>query len=118
MKKFDWEKPPYEGQVFTQKSETVPDQAMTLRHILERYSRGLDLGGKNEEIWQDLNESSGIPLKKMDLVDLQVAGNEIKETINNYKEDQVRKKKAKTEEEIENRIKSELEKRMNSTNFS
>lgn len=113
---FKWSKPPYTGQVFTQKSETIPDQAMTLRHILERYSRGLDLGGKNEEIWQDPNESSGIPLKKLDLVDLQTAGNDVKEVIGNYKAEQSAKKRAQTEKEIEDRVKAELEKRTQSTN--
>jgi hypothetical protein len=36
---------PYEGEVNNQKSLTIPDQAMSVKEILSRFSRGLNVNG-------------------------------------------------------------------------
>lgn len=36
---------PYPGKKITQVSQTVPDQSMSIREILQRHARGLPLGG-------------------------------------------------------------------------
>ena len=43
---------PYEGKVFTMPSETIPDQSLTMRQILDRYARGLPLDAKVPQ-WDD-----------------------------------------------------------------
>jgi len=39
--------------VFTQPSLTVPDQTMSIKTILERYSRGLPVGGRLDEYYDE-----------------------------------------------------------------
>lgn len=52
--------------------KTIPDQTMSMREILDRYAKGISIGGAKEPIFdEDGNESSGINVKKLDLVDLQ-----------------------------------------------
>ena len=60
--------------VFTQPSQTVPDQTMTIKEILERYAKGLPIGGGLEPIYGE-DDTNGINPRTLDLVDIQ----EIKE---------------------------------------
>ncbi len=39
--------------IFTQPSLTVPDQSMSIKTILERYSRGLPVGGRLDEFYDE-----------------------------------------------------------------
>jgi len=39
--------------VFTQPSVTVPDQSMSIKTILERYARGLPVGGRLDEYYDE-----------------------------------------------------------------
>jgi hypothetical protein len=39
--------------IFTQPSMTVPDQSMSIKTILERYSRGLPVGGRLDEYYDE-----------------------------------------------------------------
>lgn len=39
--------------VFTQPSMTVPDQSMSIKTILERYARGLPVGGRLDEYYDE-----------------------------------------------------------------
>jgi hypothetical protein len=39
--------------IFTQPSKTVPDQSMSIKTILERYSRGLPVGGRLDEYYDE-----------------------------------------------------------------
>lgn len=59
----------YPGKVFTQPSMTLPDEAMTMREILTRYSNGQPLGGAKVAIWDEEEISMGINPKKLDLTD-------------------------------------------------
>lgn len=62
---------PSKGQTFTMISETVPDQSLTIREIMNRYAKGLPLGGHdlNEAIYDE--ESEGVNPNTLDLVDIQ-----------------------------------------------
>jgi hypothetical protein len=56
----------------TKPSQTVPDQAMSMKEILERYAKGLPISSGNEPIYEDENEpTNGINPRTLDLVDLQ-----------------------------------------------
>lgn len=54
----------------TQPGLTVPDQAMTIREIMERYSRGLPLEGERVPVYDGEDEFEP-DLKHMDLADRQ-----------------------------------------------
>lgn len=41
------------GKVCTLPSMTIPDQTMSIRTILERYSRGLPIGGRLDEYYDE-----------------------------------------------------------------
>ena len=82
------------GKQFDQPSMTVPDQSMTIREIMDRYARGLDVGGKMEELWEDEDGSDGINPKTLDLVDLQIMKIRNEEKIKDY-EEHSKKEKAK-----------------------
>jgi len=41
------------GKVFTQPSITVPDQSMSIKTILERYARGLPVGGRLDDYYDE-----------------------------------------------------------------
>ena len=59
---------PYEGIINNQPSMTVPDQTLTLRQILDRYARGLPLGGTNESpIFDEEETNEGIDIRTLDL---------------------------------------------------
>lgn len=42
-------------------SETVPDQTMSIRTILDRYARGLPVGGQLTPEWQEDDEYNDLP---------------------------------------------------------
>jgi hypothetical protein len=70
------------GQTFTQPSETIPDQTMSMRTILEKYAKGLPLGGSKDGIYSDDPENdSGIDPRTLDLVDIQRMKLENKEQV-------------------------------------
>lgn len=39
--------------IFTQPSITIPDQSMSIKTILERYARGLPVGGRLDEYYDE-----------------------------------------------------------------
>lgn len=41
------------GKLFTQPSKTIPDQSMSIKTILERYARGLPVGGRLDEYYDE-----------------------------------------------------------------
>lgn len=60
---------PDKGEKNTLPSETVPDQSMTVREIMERYARGLPLGGEKFPVYH--GENTPPDLKRMDLTDIE-----------------------------------------------
>jgi hypothetical protein len=57
--------------VFNQPSQTIPDQTMSIKEILERYAKGLPIGGGLEPIYEE-EDTLGINPKTLDLVDIQM----------------------------------------------
>lgn len=56
---------PAKGEVNNQPSETVPDQAMSIKEIMTRYAKGLPLGGAKTPTW---DEEDDLPdLRTLDL---------------------------------------------------
>lgn len=59
-------------QVITDKSQTVPDQTMSIKTIMERYAKGLPIANALSPIYEDDDTpSSGINPRTLDLVDIQ-----------------------------------------------
>ena len=53
-------------------SQTIPDQSMSMRTILEKHSRGLPVSGSHEGIYdEDVENTLGVNPKTLDLVDIQ-----------------------------------------------
>jgi hypothetical protein len=69
--------------IFTQPSMTVPDQSMSIKTILERYSRGLPVGGRLDEYY-DEEDTLPNPLT-LDLAERQELAEEYKNEINEIK---------------------------------
>ncbi len=44
---------PKKYKIFTQPSQTIPDQSMSIKTILERYARGLPVGGRLDEYYDE-----------------------------------------------------------------
>ncbi len=42
-------------------SETIPDQSMSIRTILDRYSRGLPISGERVPVWQQGEDFNDMP---------------------------------------------------------
>lgn len=59
------------GQKFTQPSQTVPDQIMTIQQIMDRYARGLPLAGAKVPIYEDEEtQDLGLPdMSRMDAIE-------------------------------------------------
>lgn len=57
---------------FKKPSQTVPDQTMSMRELLERHAKGLGLENAKTAIYEEEGQqSSGINPKTLDLVDIQ-----------------------------------------------
>jgi hypothetical protein len=69
--------------IFTQPSLTVPDQSMSIKTILERYARGLPVGGRLDEYY-DEEDTLPNPLT-LDLAERQELAELYKQEINEIK---------------------------------
>jgi hypothetical protein len=69
--------------IFTQPSCTVPDQTMSIRTILERYARGLPVGGRLDDYY---DEEDTLPdPRTLDLAERQELAEQYKQEINEIK---------------------------------
>jgi hypothetical protein len=59
-----------DNEVFTEPSQTVPDQALTIREILKRYASGQPLGGGKEPLYEG-EDGDGIDPRTLDLAERQ-----------------------------------------------
>lgn len=62
---------PDPGHYFESPSQTIPDQAMSVREIMTRFTSGMPIGGNRTEYWDEDESNVGINIKKLDLVDIQ-----------------------------------------------
>lgn len=75
------------GEVNTKPSETIPDQTIPLRKLLENYTRGaLPVGQK--PYWDEQEE---LDIRSLDLVDLQELGMSARRSIDEFKLGQKKK---------------------------
>lgn len=88
-----------EGKICDEASQTVPDQSLTVRQIMDRYAKGLPLTNEKTPIFEEENEpTNGINPKTLDLVDIQALKIENQNTIEELKNkanDEALDKKAK-----------------------
>lgn len=77
---------PYHGKEFTIPSETIPDQSMSIREILDRYARGLPLEARTP-IWDDnADENDVVPdPRTMDLSERQEFAQQAKQELEEIK---------------------------------
>lgn len=69
--------------IFTQPSQTVPDQTMSIKTILERYTRGLPIGGRTD-IYYD--EDDTMPdYRTLDLAEIQELREDVKQTFEKHR---------------------------------
>jgi hypothetical protein len=74
------------GEINTLPSETIPDQSMPIRTILERYSRGLPISGERTPIWQQGEDYNDIPDPRLlDLAERQELADIYKEELKEIK---------------------------------
>lgn len=64
-------------------SLTVPDQTMNIRTILERYARGLPIGGRTDVYYDE--EDTMPDFRTMDLSEIQELREEVKTTFEKHK---------------------------------
>lgn len=70
-------------QIFTMPSMTIPDQTMSIRTILDRYSRGLPIGGRVDEYY---DEDDTLPdFRTLDLAERQELAIQYTEELNEVK---------------------------------
>ncbi|AXH77831.1 MAG: hypothetical protein [Microviridae sp.] len=95
---------PKKYKAFTMPSETVPDQSLTIRQILDRYARGLPLDVKTP-IWEEDDELNPLPdVRTLDLTEKQEMLQNAKDELQaiKVKMAEKRKKKAIVESQIIN----------------
>jgi hypothetical protein len=87
-----------DAEINNQPSETIPDQAMSVRELLTRYASGHSLGGSKEPIYEG-EDGDGIDPRRLDLAERQEleiqARQELAEIEERLKSKKVEKTKAK-----------------------
>lgn len=79
----------FDGEVNTKPSMTVPDQALTVREIIDRFTRGLAPQIAFEKVYSDENPD----IRGLDIVQLEELRKETSETIEFYENAQAEAKK-------------------------
>lgn len=102
-------KTPFEGEKFDQPSLTVPDQTMSMRTLMERYARGLPLDNMKKPLYDVDELSTGVDLRKMDLVDIQEMTMEHKNLIKGHKDKLERNEKKRQHDLFENEVSKRVE---------
>lgn len=96
-------KPNYQGRAVPGNSETLPDQTMSIREILERHAKGLPVADSKTPIYDEDETSQGINPKTLDLVDLQELAMKTNDDVSRLQNEIKRSKEAKTKtEHVEN----------------
>lgn len=94
---------PYHGKTFTMPSQTIPDQTMSIKEILNRYARGIPMDAKTP-IWDDnADENDVLPdPRTLDLAERQLFADEARRELEQVKQKiaDKRKKKIVIEPEI------------------
>lgn len=102
-----------EGKKCVQLSRTVPDQAIPLRVLLDRHTRGIPYGVAERTPMYEDEESNGINTRTLDLVDIQKLREANAEYIIDQKVQLDNEKRAKLAKEQEEAFEAEVKKRLN-----
>lgn len=94
-------------------SETIPDQTMSLKVLLERHARGLPITG-NPSAPEYYGDEQMPDLNKMDISEIHALKNAVKSDIQKMQQDLADKKKAADQAAYDKRINDEVEKRVKS----
>ena len=94
-----------DDEVNNEPSQTIPDQSMSVRELLQRYASGMPLSNGKEQIFEG-EEGDGIDPRRLDLAERQeleiAARQELAEIEERLKSKKVDKSKVKlTEEQIQ-----------------
>lgn len=108
---------PFTGEVNNEPSETIPDQSMPIRTILERYSRGLPISGERTPIWQQGDDFNDMPdPRSLDLAERQEFADvyakelsDLKKTLKSEKKQPDLQKLSDISSEEQNGVLSELD---------
>lgn len=65
----------------TKPSQTVPDQSLTIKELIDKHSRGINLGAQLTPMYQDDYPSQGLDIRKLDLVEVQELKLKVKQDI-------------------------------------
>lgn len=97
------------------KSATVPDQTLSLREIVKRYTRGVPLpmvaGGYFDE-----EENDGVDIRTMDIVEVDEMVKAAREKINDNESKKASRKKQKEEHDYKQRVEKEINERLEKEN--
>lgn len=109
---------PCKGDVNTKPSKTIPNEALTIPEIMNRYARGLPLEGQRVPVYDEDPENPMPDLSKMDLIDqhntVEEAKKELLDIAAKYRNEQDRKKQEaydeykKKYEELDKKYKEQL----------
>jgi len=84
------------GEKFTQPSETIPDESLTVRQIYDRFAKGQPLNiGNRSEIYEDVDYEDAVHPGETDLVDIIENQQRIEQLEVDFKGLQRRARKAK-----------------------
>lgn len=102
------------GEINTRPSQTIPDQAMSVREMLDRHTRGLPMEGVKVPIYDGENDIfNGVDPRKLDLTELQDLRDQVVDRIKEAKrlEKQAQKDEytKKQQQAIEDAVKSRIE---------
>lgn len=103
----------YTGQTFTQKSQTIPHMALSMREILTKHASGTPITGRKSEPTYGGEEMEGINLKTLDLSEIADIAEQTKQTITNYRKTQENAQKAAQKAKQDEDIENEVQKRLN-----
>lgn len=110
---------PRGGKVFTQPSQTVPDESYTLKEILERSQRGLVDNVIRRVVYDDepnLNEINILRRQGLDITDLDERLQKLNENLQTAKAEKDKKIREQQEEKVKQereQLKEELLKELN-----
>lgn len=82
---------PYQGEINDQPSATVPDQSMTVKEILNRFARGLPLGGQRVPVF-DGEEDDMPDIRTLDLAERQEMAENFKRELEEIRSNDAKRK--------------------------
>lgn len=94
-------KPEQKGEVNTLPSKTIPDQAMTIREIINRTEKGLPVTGARVPLYNETEDGIMPDLRNMDISEIYELKKRIKETENQLRKDLQEAKEKQQQEEAE-----------------